>query len=103
MQPYFLAHPATCSGEKTASELINSGPCYLTSLIINTDGVNDATVIVYDAASAAGKIVRRFKINGDENYGGNVIKYPVKMDNGIYVALSGTGGSFIADYLIPRF
>ena len=97
--PNSFAHPAQCAGEQTSSQLIATGPCVLASVIVHTDGTNNVTVIVYDNTAASGKIVRRFAVKGTENYGGNALRFPVRMANGIYVAMSGTGGSYIVDFI----
>jgi len=91
-------YTALCSGEKSASELIFTGPCNLCSILVNTDGTNNVTVIVYDNTAASGKIVRRFAVKGTENYGGTILKFPVDMAIGIYISMVGVGGSYIVDY-----
>lgn len=98
-----LSVPAFCSGKKTASELIFTGKPALTSIILLTDGTNDATLTVYDNTEASGKIVREFKIKGAENFGGMVIKNPIFILNGIYAELSGIGASYFVDYIEETF
>lgn len=91
--------PAICSGEKTSSELIYTGSCAVTAIVAITNGSNDATLIVYDNLSAAGKVIREFTIVAAENYGGNILKFPIYIQNGIYASISGTGASYIIDYI----
>lgn len=96
---YTLGNPAACSGQKSSSELILTGRGLLASILLLTDGSNDATLTVYDNTAASGKIVRKFKVLASEEFGGTILPYPIYMENGIYVAVSGTGATYIIDYI----
>jgi hypothetical protein len=99
LKHFFGAFPCEASGEISASELVYDGPCLLVGIVVNTDGVNDALGVVYDNSAASGKVVGRWRVKADENHGGCMHGLsPVKMENGIYVALSGTGASFQVYY-----
>lgn len=91
--------PALCSGKLSASSLVYEGHVILASVIVKTDGINDATAVVYDSTSAAGKIVREFKVKAEENFGGNALNFPIYLENGLYVSLTGAGASYIIDYI----
>lgn len=91
-----------CSGsdEVDTSKIINSGRCFLTSLMVYTDGVNDVTVTLYDNTAASGTVVAKIIVTGANDYGGRIWgKFPRKCSTGIYGDLSGVGGTFIVEYL----
>ena len=88
------------SGEITASKSICSGPGYLTSLMVYTDGVNDVTVTLYDNASGAiGDILTIIIVAGTSDYGGRNWSESAfrKFTDGVYAVLSGTGVSAIVE------
>ena len=91
--------PANSSGILSSSSLVHTGRCLLTGIKVNTDGVNDASVSVYDNTEASGKVVDSFKVAAAELYGGVMYgKSPVLMDNGIYVGMSGGSVEVIIFY-----
>lgn len=90
---------AVSTGEKTSSELIVTGRCALASVLVITDGTNAATVIIYDSLTAENKKVAEFTVAGATGYGGRNWVFPVGMDTGLYLAISGTGASAIVEYL----
>jgi hypothetical protein len=90
------------SGEITASKSICSGPGFLTSLMVYTDGTNDVEVTLYDNASGAiGDILCIIIVAGASDYGGR--NWPEgafrKFKDGVYAVVSGTGASAIVEYL----
>ena len=87
------------SGEKTVDSLIYSNPCYITGVYIITNGTNDAKVIIYDNTTAAGTVRWEQTVAGTDNYGGRDWSYPKRFDNGIYVDVTGTGASYIIEYI----
>ena len=96
-----LADYARTSYEQTASGVVSAGPCLLTGVAVMTGGLKfpDVTVILYDNASAAsGNVLAEFVVAGVDNLGGRDYKDPVHCINGIYVSLSGAGGSYIVEY-----
>lgn len=91
--------PAVPSGEKDASALIYTGKCLLTGIKVLTDGINQATVIIYNNTSAAGTVVDKFVVAGAELYGGAIYgKSPIVMTTGIYVSLAGSGAKYYVFY-----
>jgi len=90
------------SNEQTASANIYASACYVAGLHIMTDGTNDAVVMMYDSATTTTthKIIE-FTVVGADNYGGKVWRWPVKVEHGIYVTVSGTGASYIVEYVLP--
>lgn len=89
------------SGEITSDGQVFSGPGRLCSILIITDGTNDATVTLYDNTSAAGTKLWEGIVKGADNYGGRNWTYPVKFTNGVYADLSGTGASCICEKALP--
>jgi len=90
---------AMSSGEQTASALIYNGGCRLTAVEIITDGTNDAKLILYDSTSAANKVVLEMTVVGAGNFGGRYWYYPITLNSGIYASISGTGASYIIEYM----
>lgn len=91
---------AKSSGEKTASAVISAGPCLLTGAMVITDSSNDATLVLYDNASAAsGTVLGEFKVAAADFYGGRGWQNPVQCFNGIYASISGTGASYVVEYV----
>lgn len=99
-----LADYANTTYEQTTSGVAFAGPCLLTGVLVITGGLKfpAVTVILYDNASAAsGNVLAEFVVPAINNYGGRVWKDPVHCINGIYVTISGLGGSYIVEY-VPR-
>jgi len=91
---------ATSSGEQTSDTAITAGTGYITCVHIITDGTNDAKVIVYDNATAAsGKVLFEGTIAGGSNFGGKQWAIPAHYTNGIYADVTGTGASYIIEYI----
>jgi len=90
---------ATSSGEQTADALIYTGKCVVTLIKVITDGTNDAKIVVYDNTSGAGKVVDEVTATGPDNYGGRAMYFPILMEKGIYVDVTGTGASYLIEYI----
>lgn len=94
---------AQSSGEQTASAAIYAGSCALTGIHLIGDGTNDPKVILNDHATAASGTVKA-EVSDDVSVSGQVTKYlsfsnPVIFQNGIYATVSGTGASYIIEYI----
>ena len=90
------------SGEITASQTIFSGSGFLTSLMVYTDGTNDATITLYDSATGAlGKILVILPVTGANDYGGRIWPGSAfrSFSDGIYAVVSGEGASTIVEYI----
>jgi len=62
---------AETSGEQTSDSVICDKPCYLSSVLVITNGENNAKLILYDHASAAsGTVVAEFTVVSTNHYGG---------------------------------
>lgn len=77
-----------------ADTLICSGNCILYGILIETDGTNNATLIIYDNTSAAGKDVRKMIVKGANYYGGFELPAGLICGNGIYADVAGIGAAF---------
>jgi hypothetical protein len=95
-----MRNAISSSGRKTSSAVISALPGRLHGIVVETDGTNAATVIVYDNAStAAGAELGRLIVAGATRNG--VLMLPtqgVEAANGVYVAISGTGAGAIVYY-----
>ena len=89
------------SGEIGASAVVYAGACFITSLMVYTDGINDVTVKVYDnAAAAAGRVAGKVPVEGASDYGGRnwPANAPNRCGNGLYAEIVGVGGSCIVEF-----
>lgn len=76
-----------------ASTLVVSGRQMFRGVSINTDGTNAAIVTIYDNTIAAGKIIGTFACVGASLNRDVIFNEPVRVYNGIYAAIAGTGAS----------
>jgi hypothetical protein len=102
--PSFAFQESITSGEQTADATIYTvatwGPlCFISSVLIITDGTNDAKLIIYDNTANSGTVVLEMTVVGSDNYGGRNWMYPVTITTGIRGDISGTGASYIIEYV----
>lgn len=90
---------ATSSGEKTEDTQIMTGLGALTAVQLITDGTNAATVVCYDGTSGSGKKIGEYKVDGAVYYRGWAWIWPVSIETGIWCDVTGTGASFIVEYI----
>ena len=83
------------SGLQTGDAIISSRPAILSGAEIITDGVNDATLVVYNNTSAAGQVLFKGKVTGPSNFGGATYEIPVNAELGIFADITGTGAAYI--------
>lgn len=89
----------TSSGKLSSSQAVYASKCIYGGMKVITDGSNNATIKVYDNASAAsGTQVDEATVTGSDQYGGMILPHPVRCSNGIYVSVSGTGAAVIIYY-----
>ena len=83
----------------TAAQAIASGKCILSGVVVISDNTNVATVTVYDNASAASGTVLA-KVTATSTTGANSIAFvtPIQAQDGLTVAVTGTGSSGIVYY-----
>ncbi len=88
------------SGKRTSSGQISTKEGILGGVIVRTDGTNDVTITLHDnASSALGTVLLDILIPGADKIGGALFgQIPVLAEQGIFLTLSGTGGSVIVYY-----
>ena len=88
------------SGEQTGNTIVTAAEGFITAIEIITDGTNNAKVICYDNDSAAsGTVLLEMTVLGGNHFGGRNWSYPVHYADGIYCAGTGTGNSYIVEFL----
>lgn len=71
----------------------------LRSILVYTNGTQDATIIAYDNASAgSGTVLAQVKVVATDLMGG-IVGMDVEFKNGCTITLSGTGCSAIVHYV----
>ncbi len=84
-------------GKQTASAVVYAGPCVLTFVKLVEVGA-DATLTLYDNASAASGTIRDYleAEDGDSQVGGPRTA-PVTFQNGIYATLTGANAYYFIE------
>lgn len=90
---------ATSSGEQTSDAAILSGVGAVTAVHLITDGSNAATITIHDGTSNSDTKIGEFKCDGADYYCGWLWTYPVMVSTGIYCDVTGTGASYIVEYI----
>ena len=90
---------STSSGEQTADAAVFTGRAYICAVHVITDGMNDATLVIYDNTAGSGKVVSEIFVSGGSGHGGRVWAYPVFVENGLYADVTGTDASYIIEYI----
>jgi hypothetical protein len=76
----------------TASAVVSDHKDYLNAVVVNADGTNIATVIVYDNASAAsGKVLAKVVVPASSRTQSIVFNRGVQSSNGLYISIAGIG------------
>lgn len=86
------------SGVLSANTLVFNGRQRINALTVFTDGVNDATVSLYDNSTNSGKIAVKGVCLGATKMTHILFENPVFMQDGLYATVSGTGASYIVFY-----
>jgi hypothetical protein len=87
------------SGVKTESAAIHAGPAVMGHLVVFTDGTNDATVTVFDNATAAsGTVLFKAVVPAADRTGGG-LSLQVRANAGLYLQVTGTGATALMHYL----
>ena len=81
----------------TTTTVVQNGS-YLNSLQVLTDGVNAATVTVFNNTAASGVVVAKIVVPGANSYSGIAFLVPVRCDIGITVQIAGTGAAAIVTH-----
>jgi hypothetical protein len=84
------------SGLLSASGAISANPGGLTGISCFTNGAANATLTIYDNASAgSGTVLAQISVPGASLCASQSFPSNVKAVNGIYATLAGTGASYI--------
>lgn len=87
------------SDRLTADTAILASSGYLCSVIVEGDGTNAASVIIYDNASAAsGTILAKILVDAGLVYESYTPSAPIVAKNGIYADVTGTGCAVIVHF-----
>ena len=90
------------SYEKIADAQIVARGGELCSVLVITDGTNDATLALYDVAAAASiaasNKLAEIKVSGEDFYGGRICSDCVQFTNGLYGDVTGTDASYIIEW-----
>lgn len=88
-----MSSPNYSSGSLTADGLVRTDKTIVTGVYINTDGANDARVVLYDNASAAsGTVIFDQTVTGaDDSIPFNLPDDGVYCKNGVWADITTTG------------
>jgi hypothetical protein len=96
--------PAVATSKRlTASGLVCLGHCYLSGVIVGTDGINDPVVAVYDAVDASDATKRIIPSVAYDSFAlginGVTFQFIKECFTGLYVSISNLGsGEVVVDY-----
>ncbi len=97
----FAITTAVSSGVLSSSAIVHTGRCYLTHVLIGTDGSNDATITLYDGTSTAGvQIGPPIWVPGGVKQGSQTWTIPKLCNKGIYVSISGTNATADVEFIL---
>lgn len=94
-----MANNSTSSGLLAASAAVATRPSAITSVSLVGDGTNAATVIVYNNTAASGTVVAKLSVSSGQPHAFAHFDNPIDCSNGIYAAISGTGGGVVLSFL----
>lgn len=98
-----VAEVCKSSGRRTSDAAILARSGYLCGAIIETNGTDAVTLLVWDNASAAGTATsdELFKmiVPGADYRGGTIFSKPISASKGIYVDVTGTGAAYTIYYM----
>ena len=86
------------TGLQTTSQLTFNGRNRINAVSLFGDGVNAATLNIYDNTSASGKVAVKVQVKAADYQNHVIFTQPVYMENGIYNSLTGTGANYIVYY-----
>lgn len=90
---------ATSSGIKNADAEIYAGSAYVTAVTVNTDGTNDANVILYDGG-ASGVSKYQLFVDGGVWHGHKDFVHPIIFTSSVYADVTGTDATYIVEYSV---
>ena len=95
----FAVEVTESSGILTSDGVVLDNPGILVAIVVLTDGSNNATVTIYDNASAAsGKVLGKVIVLGADQMGGE-LKINALARNGLFLDISGTNAEALIRYI----
>lgn len=97
-----MSCPSTSSDRLTSDTAVVTGSGRVTGLLLEGDGTNAASVVLYDGTSAAGTILYKLLLKASSNdlcYPGVLPEDGIVFNNGLYADLTGTGAACIVHYI----
>jgi len=73
----------------------------LCSVLIMTDGSNDARLILYDSATVTTDVTKKLMeitVKAADHYGGRIWADPVRFTEGVYADINGANASYILEW-----
>lgn len=87
------------SGEQTSATVtIFDGTCHVVSVLVITNGTDDAKLILR-AGTGSGTVQYETTVIGADHYGGRVWTFPVQFLTDCHGTLVGAGASYIVEYI----
>jgi hypothetical protein len=86
-------------GRCTNDCLIGTGKCLVSNVLIETNGTDDITLILYDNTTSGGKIVFKAIVPGEQ--GTKIFSFvnPISCSIGCYADKSGSGAAFLVYFV----
>lgn len=85
-----VASGPLASGSTTT---LTTGRSLLNNISVTTDGVNAATVTVYDNTAGSGRVIAVLAVIGATLYGRQDYSISVRVDIGLTIVVAGTGAT----------
>ena len=96
-----IQHSISSGEQAGATTVVITGPAAMSGLQVCTDGINAAKVIIDDSVDGTGTVKCEMTVVGANHYGGRNWTRPIEFTAGIYVTLSGSGGSYFVETCSP--
>jgi len=103
-QPKYCISTGTLAQATADTVLISSTPAKLCGVIIDTNGTNNGTALVYDDVAdneTATKVLFNMTVTGGDNRGGAVFPLPIASMTGLYLDFNGCTGCTAEVYYQP--
>jgi hypothetical protein len=88
--PAVAQNPTVSTGRLTADAVVASNACYLYKVKVETEGVTDCKITVYDNTAGSGTIVSEFTVAAADDHDGEIFQ-KLTMSNGIYADITTSG------------
>ena len=82
----------------TASALIATGKNRVNAISVIGDGVNAATLTVFDNTTGSGKVLAQVLVKAADFQNHVIWTFPVYAEVGLFATLTGTGAKYIVYY-----